>query len=194
MPCPTYSPGPHHADRTSVMPTPMAQDCHGLVGRMYASRGLRVPPLQPGAAQGSTIVVHEAGRAIGTVTLRIEGSGALLAAQSFADEMMRLRDSGAVLCELTGLAIEPGPNSLRIFYRLLVEACDQCIQLALATDVVIEVHPRHARLYCRRFGFRQLGQQQVCARVGAPAVLLHQTIDALPARLALFGARFERHH
>lgn len=40
-------------------------------------------------------------------------------------------------------------------------------------DIFIEVHPRHANFYQRVFGYRRIGQEKICPRVGATAVLLH---------------------
>ena len=47
-----------------------------------------------------------------------------------------------------------------------------------ATDVVIEVNPRHVRYYQRAFGFRAFGAERRCERVGAPARLLHLNLVA----------------
>ena len=41
-----------------------------------------------------------------------------------------------------------------------------------ATDLVIEVHPRHASFYRRMLGFRIIGAERICPRVDAPAVLM----------------------
>jgi hypothetical protein len=43
-----------------------------------------------------------------------------------------------------------------------------------STDMVIGVHPRHARFYSRAFGFRQFGPVRTCPAVNhRPVVLLH---------------------
>ena len=57
-----------------------------------------------------------------------------------------------------------------------------------ATDVLIEVNPRHASFYRRIFGFVLLRGEWICARVNAPAVLLHLHIANLDRKLSHFGA------
>jgi hypothetical protein len=55
------------------------------------------------------------------------------------------------------------------------------------TDLFIEVHPRHAGFYRRMLGYRVVGEERVCPRVGAPAVLMHmsqQEVDELIAQHA----------
>jgi hypothetical protein len=43
-----------------------------------------------------------------------------------------------------------------------------------STDMIIGVHPRHARFYSRAFGFRQFGPVRTCPAVNhRPVVLLH---------------------
>ena len=58
-----------------------------------------------------------------------------------------------------------------------------------ATDVLIEVNPRHASFYRRIFGFVLLRGEWICARVNAPAVLLHLDIANLDRKLRHFGAK-----
>jgi len=52
-----------------------------------------------------------------------------------------------------------------------------------ATDVLIEVNPRHASFYRRIFGFVRMGDEWICARVNAPAVLLWLDIASLDRKL-----------
>ena len=51
------------------------------------------------------------------------------------------------------------------------------------TDVFIEVNPRHVAFYSRALGFVVLGDERICARVGAPSVLLHLDVEILDEQL-----------
>ncbi|TEX49967.1 MAG: hypothetical protein CFR70_00705 [Rhodocyclaceae bacterium] len=42
------------------------------------------------------------------------------------------------------------------------------------SDAVIEVNRRHAGFYSRRFGHARIGDEKLCPRVDAPAVLMHR--------------------
>ena len=55
------------------------------------------------------------------------------------------------------------------------------------TDVVIEVHPRHAGFYQRMIGFSYIGEERICPRVNAPAVLLHLELAHMDEQIALYG-------
>jgi hypothetical protein len=52
-----------------------------------------------------------------------------------------------------------------------------------ATDVLIEVNPRHEAYYRRIFGFARAGREWICPRVNAPAVLMHLDVTNLEERL-----------
>ena len=46
-----------------------------------------------------------------------------------------------------------------------------------ASDLVMEVNPRHVSYYLRMLGCKVAGAETICPRVGAPAVLLHLSLD-----------------
>jgi hypothetical protein len=51
----------------------------------------------------------------------------------------------------------------------------------------IEVNPRHAPFYRRKLGFEMVGEQKMCRRVQAPAVLLHQKLSYIAEQIIRYG-------
>ena len=168
------------------IPDRFQQDAiHALVCRMYARRGIQPPP--PDSTSCTThfpLAAWHAGRPVGTLTLRSESAGSLLAEELYSAEITQLRRHGAQLCEITRLAVEPGENARKVLATLLHLLCLVAREARLMTDAVIEVHPRHAPSYGRLAGFRTIGDLRICQRVGAPAVLMHARIGAIQERLA----------
>ena len=52
---------------------------------------------------------------------------------------------------------------------------------------MIEVNPRHAVFYQRMLCFTQLGEERMCPRVNAPAVLLRLTSEFIAEQTATYG-------
>jgi hypothetical protein len=84
-----------------------------------------------------------------------------------------LRRRKRLLTEITCLAIEPEYGCKEVLASLFHLAYIHGRIVHNATDVLIEVNPRHVAYYQQKLGFRQLGEARTCARVNAPAVLLH---------------------
>ena len=62
------------------------------------------------------------------------------------------------------------------------------------TDLLIEVNPRHVRFYQRMLGFRQLGPERACPRVGgAPAVLLWLRLKHAHEQIELYGGHQDKY-
>ena len=59
------------------------------------------------------------------------------------------------------------------------------------TDVFIEVNPRHAPFYRRYLGFTRMGQERVCLRVNAPAVLLRLELSYVDEQIEKLGGRLD---
>ena len=98
------------------------------------------------------------------------------------------------MCEITQLALDPSSGNhdalAGLFQALYVIA-----QLTRRmTDIFIEVHPRHANFYQRIFGFKRIGGERICPRVGAPAVLLHLSQDEFERALARHERIEQRHN
>ncbi len=145
-----------------------------LIERMYSARDL----FPYGTAttlekHETTIVACRGDSAVATLTLRLDAGDGLLADTLYSDEISAVRASGGKVCEITRLAMDPvlgGHDALMGMLQVLYVIARLTHHI---TDVFIEVHPRHAGFYERRFGYRRIGIERICPRVGAPAVLLH---------------------
>jgi len=170
------------ADRYRVCPahTPFQLGMASmLVRRMYAWRGYRsdVGPHSVDDPNRLTLAAWHAGTVVATLTIGRDSAAGLLADSLYAEELARLRRPGRVVCELSRLAVDPDFSSRELLWQLLCAAHRYGRAIFAASDVVIEVNPRHARYYQRSFGFRQLGSLRRCLRVDAPAVLLHRALE-----------------
>lgn len=59
--------------------------------------------------------------------------------------------------------------------------------LNVFTDFVIEVNPRHELFYKRMLGFNRIGEERMCPRVGAPAILRHLSLDYIDRKITELG-------
>lgn len=164
---------------------PQRREVDTLIRRMYSWRGYSVDGAVstfPGE-HCKTLQVRREHLTVATMTIRFDSEGGLLADGLYGDELDFLRRCGGRLCELTGLAIAPGEDTTSVL-NTLFEAAYRVGAKHDVTDVVIEVNPRHAAHYQRLLGFRQAGPERRCARVDAPAILLHLDLDDIDERFA----------
>jgi hypothetical protein len=82
-----------------------------------------------------------------------------------------LRKTGRRVAELRRLAVLDERGAKVVLAHLFRAGYLVGHELHDATDVLIEVNPRHASFYRRIFGFVRMGDEWICARVNAPAVL-----------------------
>lgn len=149
----------------------------------------------PGAATGATqahggpttpgvltIAAWHDAAVVATVSLGRDSPAGLLADELYARELGRLRRFERVVCEASRLAVDPDFSSPDLLLALFQTAHACAREHFAASDAVIEVNPRHARFYIQRFGFTQIGEERICSRVGAPAVLLHRSISSAELR------------
>lgn len=127
------------------------------------------------------VALADDGRVMGTVTLGLDGPAGLWIDGTYPAEAARLRARGATLCELTRLAVAPGEDTRIVLAALFDLAYAKGRGERGATDLLVEVNPRHAPLYRRLFGFSVASSVRECGRVKAPAVLLHMDIARLDA-------------
>lgn len=160
-----------------------------LIERMYSWRGLNLveSAVHTDRPDRITLLASENGDVFGTVTLGLDGDAGILAETLYPDEIAALRRQGARLCELTRLAMDTRHNSREVLGALLHLVYIHGRLIHRATDVVIEVHPRHASFYRRMLGFRIIGSERTCPRVDAPAVLMHLELGHMDAQIARFG-------
>ena len=162
-----------------------------LVRRMYAWRGYQSEAVRPPADDPHrlTLAAWHGDEVVATLTLGRDSSAGLLADVLYAPEVGRLRRPGHVVCEVSRLAVAREFSSPDLLIALLQSAHRHGQERFAATDVVIEVNPRHARYYQRVLGFRQLGGLRQCPRVDAPALLLHRALDDFSMSISRLSGR-----
>ena len=164
-----------------------------LITRMYRQRGYKLDTLQRRASsEGSQLraVTLEACRdrkTVGTITVSLDRAEGLQAEELYPEEIKPFRSSDNKLCEFNRLALdieECGKEALgHLFHLTFIFA----YPIHRATDLFIEVNPRHAGFYRRKLGFELLGRERICRRVEAPAVLLHQKLSFLSDQILRYG-------
>ena len=160
-----------------------------LIERMYGWRGLDLAEsvVPTDCPDRITLVASDNGEVCGTMTLGLDGEQGLLADSLYPAELTALRSQGARLCELNRLAMDTRHNSREVLGALIHLVYIHARLIHRATDAVIEVHPRHAPFYRRMLGFRVIGDERICPRVAAPAVLMHLELGHMDDQIARFG-------
>jgi hypothetical protein len=156
-----------------------------LINRMYAWRGYQLLPGDESPQDANRVVLQACAdaRRLGTVTLGFDGKQKLAADALYSNELDRLRRQDRRILEVTRLAVDAGRASKDVLHALFQLVYAIGCKVNQATDVVIEINPRHASYYKRVLGFRQIGDTRICHRVAAPAVLLHRSVCEFPDRL-----------
>jgi len=121
---------------------------------------------------------------VGTLTIGVDQGQGLLADEAKQEIVDRLRRAGRRVAELRRLAVHDPVDGKAVLAHLFRAVYCAGRLVHGATDVLIEVNPRHANFYARVFGFVRLGGETICARVSAPAVLMHLDIAELDRRLS----------
>jgi hypothetical protein len=157
-----------------------------LIERMYSRRGYHTETASalPHRPTRITLEISRDEELFGTLTLGLDSEEGLLADTLYQPEMNGLRAMGRKLCEISRLAVDPQYGSKEVLASLFHLAYIYARIIHKATDVLIEVNPRHAGFYKRMLGFRQIGQMHTCPRVNAPAVLLHLELAYMDAQIA----------
>lgn len=152
-----------------------------LVRRLYASRAYTTEaanqPLDDPDRVALAVWQHD--DVVGTLTVGRDSPSGLLADTLYAPEVATLRCPHRVVCEVTKLAVDPDFSSRKLLTALFQAARKYGKDMFDASDVVIEVNPRHLTYYSRLLGFKPLGELRYCPRVDAPAVLLHHDLKNL---------------
>jgi hypothetical protein len=184
--------------RVAVAKSPAEfEAAQGLVCRRYRWRGYEIdgPVEGPEGADAAaslrreiTIVAAAGGGMIGTCTLGFDGPHGLRADVSYGDIISRARDAGRRVGEITRLAVD-STDSKPVLASLFNLAYVAGKAIGDVTDVFIEINPRHVLFYTRMLGFTAAAGERVCARVGAPSVLLHVEMAALAERLEVLSQR-----
>lgn len=160
----------------------------GLLARMYASRGYHMQATLSHDCDLSSIVVQIDGQAQGTLSVHMD-DGHIGAEEQYPEYIQALREKGARICEIGKLAMDPGVRSKQVLGAIFHIGCLVAFRARRATDIIVEVNPRHAPFYQRMLRFDQLGPERICQRVGAPAVLLHMSAEKARRLIDQFGGR-----
>ena len=165
------------------------EDAASLVGNRYAARGYLRDPAEAMPSPDEkprrgyfTLVARSAGETIGTVTLGFDVGEGLFADEGRKAEIDQLRSEGRQLCELVRLAVAERADSTRTLAALF-NAAFGLGRVHDATDLLIEVLPKHMGFYKRSLGFDVVGDERVCPRVGVPSVLLRLDVLHLSRRI-----------
>lgn len=165
-----------------------------LIKRMYASRGYQTDSASVFSAIPFqyTFEARCGQQIIGTLTLTIDSNNGLLADTLYKSELDQFREQGHKPCEVSKLAFAPNSSTKEIFAALFHIAYLYAHVLHDAQDAFIEINPRHMSFYRRMLGFCQIGQQQTCPRVNAPAVLLHLDLEYMGEQITAMAGQLKR--
>lgn len=138
-----------------------------------------------------TLLSYHRDTVVGTLTLGLDIGQGLYADELYSAEIDRLRGDGRKVAEITKLAVDTKMPSKRILAALIHIAYIYGARIWRYSDVVIEVNPSHVEFYKRMLGFQVIGQERICPRVNAPAVLLWVETSHLEDKIAQFGGGHE---
>ncbi len=164
-----------------------------LIHKMYSWRGYAAsgPKAAPNRV---TLVASDVDRALATITIGFDCPEGLVVDDLYKGEVDALRDEGAVICEFTKLAVDRDQQSKELLAMMFHIAYMYARRMQQCTDLLIEVNPRHVRFYQRMLGFRQLGPERSCPRVGgAPAVLLWLRLRHAHDQIEAYGGHKDKY-
>lgn len=157
-----------------------------LIEKMYSWRGYGADPVSRDPNK-ITLVAHQEDKVAGTVTLGLDSPKGLVVDELYKAEVDELRSQGRKIAELTKLAVDESSASKSVLAALFHIAFIFAFHIHKYSDFVIEVNPRHAFFYKRMLGFDLIGEEKMCPRVGAPAVLLHLDLDYINGQITRLG-------
>lgn len=168
----------------------LRDDVEHLIADRYASRGLRTDrPIESRGDIGEVALAACRGdRVFGTLTVRNDVGRGIFADARYRTEIDAVRARGAAVCEVGRLAMETAYGGQEALATLFQVGFIVARYAWARSDCFIEVHPRHAAFYSHMLGYRRVGPETTCPRVGAPAVLMHLPLDQAE-RFALLRGR-----
>jgi hypothetical protein len=119
---------------------------------------------------------------VSTVTLVGDSEHGLPMESMFAEEVDQLRKRGRRIAEVSCLADRrKDPGRFLTSFSSLTRCMAQYARSQGITNLLVSVHPRHARFYCRYLGFRAESARVVeCPHVrNRPAVALNLDFDVV---------------
>lgn len=130
------------------------------------------------------------GRVYATLTVNVDSPAGLALDKTYGAEAARLRAQGRKLCEFGRFAVDPSARSKRLIASLFNLLYIYSYRIKGCTDILIEINPRHRDFYEKLLEFKQMGEERMCDRVKAPALLMHQSCAAIERRLREIGGRW----
>jgi hypothetical protein len=130
------------------------------------------------------------GRIYATLTVNVDSAAGLALDKTYGAEAARLRAQGRKLCEFGRFAVDPSARSKRLIASLFNLLYIYSYRVKNCTDVLIEINPRHRDFYEKLLEFKPMGEQRHCARVNAPAMLMHISCATIERRLKEIGGRW----
>ena len=146
--------------------------------------GLRLTPYH--LSGHSDVLIAEVGDdMVSTISLFGDSDLGLPMESMYGNEIAQLREQGFALGEIGSFADRR--SGVSRFLTVFIEFNRWLAQVARERRIdtlVAAVHPRHARLYKRAFGFQQIGGQTDCPYVNDnPAVAIYLHLDRLDPRI-----------
>jgi hypothetical protein len=168
-----------------LLPQPASTLVHQAYSRLgYDLRETIRPQKRESAATAVLQVVHD-GRTLGTLSVNLDSAFGLDADALYREQIDQFRMQGTS-CEFTRLALDTELAGREVLCSLFYMAYVFSHVVHRARHLFIEVNPRHQVFYERMLGFRRLGEEKLCLRVGAPAVLLHLDFQFTKEQLQRF--------
>lgn len=143
-----------------------------LVQRTYGRLGYDSDRAIVSSRSNVSLEATVGNRLVGTLSVTLDSPEGIQAEELYAEEIAPFRNRGPV-CEFTRLAVQGPRGGHEALCSLFYVAYVYAHLLCGATQLFIEVNPRHVRFYQRMLGFRPVAAVKTCPRVNAPAVLLH---------------------
>ena len=157
-----------------------------LIEKMYSWRGYEADALSQDPSK-ITLVAYQDNTVVGTLTLGLDAPSGMVVDQLYKNEADHLRSQGRKICDVTKLAVDQDIKSKSVLGALFHLSVIYGRNIHNATDFLIEVNPRHALFYQRMIGFVPLGEEKLCPRVNAPAVLLKLDLAYADEQVLKYG-------
>ena len=157
-----------------------------LIEKMYSWRGYDADALSRDPNK-ITLIAYQDEKVVGTLTLGLDSPGGMVVDELYKRETDQLRAEGRVPCDITRLAVDQDVKSKSVLAALFHLSFIYGHNIHRATDFLIEVNPRHVLFYQRMLGFEPFGEEKICPRVNAPAVLLRLDLAHADAQIIRYG-------
>ena len=165
-----------------------------LIQRRYAWRGYSTAsPTSSPAPNVVTLAAFDQDALVATISVGMDSQAGLVVEKLYPAEVAALRaERGVSLCEFTRLAVDNLVRSRAVLAAIFHIAYIHARHLRHATDLLIEVNPRHVKFYTSMLGFEVAAAERMDPRVSAPAVLLRLKLAYGESEIARWGGQRER--